>query len=93
MRSFARSWTTDLKDRKIRVNVISPGPIDTPIFETMGKSPEEIEQFKAGFAAQVPLGRIGTSDEIAKAALFLGSDDSSYITGVELFVDGGMAQV
>jgi NAD(P)-dependent dehydrogenase (short-subunit alcohol dehydrogenase family) len=93
VRSFARSWTTDLKARKIRVNTLSPGPIDTPIFKTTGASPEEVEQMKAGFTAQVPLGRMGTPDEIAKVAVFLASDDSGYVTGVELFVDGGMAQV
>jgi NAD(P)-dependent dehydrogenase (short-subunit alcohol dehydrogenase family) len=93
VRSFARSWTSDLKSRKIRVNTLSPGPIDTPIFEAIGSTEKEIEQIKAGFAAQVPMGRMGTSDEIAKVALFLASDDSSFITGVELFVDGGMAQI
>jgi NAD(P)-dependent dehydrogenase (short-subunit alcohol dehydrogenase family) len=87
VRSFARTWTNDLKTRKIRVNVVSPGPIDTPL---LGDVPDET---KAHFASLVPLGRIGNSDEVAKAALFLASDDASYITGVELFVDGGMAQV
>jgi NAD(P)-dependent dehydrogenase (short-subunit alcohol dehydrogenase family) len=93
VRSFARTWTMDLKDRKIRVNVISPGPIDTPILDGLGTTKEEVDKYKAQFATAVPLGRLGTSDEIAKAALFLASDDSSYITGIELFVDGGMAQV
>ncbi len=93
VRSFARCWTSDLKQRKIRVNVISPGPIDTPIFNTMGLTEEQIAEFKKGFVSSVPLGRIGESDEIAGAALFLASDDSSYVTGIELFVDGGMAQV
>ena len=93
VRSFARTWTADLKDRKIRVNVISPGPIDTPIFEIPGRSAEQIEQIKAGFASAVPMGRLGRPDEIAKAAVFLASDDSSFITGIELFVDGGTAQV
>jgi NAD(P)-dependent dehydrogenase (short-subunit alcohol dehydrogenase family) len=93
VRSFARTWTNELKDRKIRVNTLSPGPIDTPILNTVAKTEEEVAQLKASFAAQVPLGRMGTSEEIAKVALFLASDDSSYITGVELFVDGGMAQV
>lgn len=87
IRSFARSWTSDLKARKIRVNVISPGPIETPILEPIPK--EAVE----GFISQVPLGRIGKADEVATVALFLASDDSSYITGIELFVDGGMAQV
>lgn len=93
LRSFARSWTTDLKARKIRVNVLSPGPIDTPIFGKTGLSTAQIEEFKGGLATQVPLGRIGRVDEIAKPALFLASDDSSFIAGVELFVDGGLAQV
>jgi NAD(P)-dependent dehydrogenase (short-subunit alcohol dehydrogenase family) len=93
VRSFARTWTSELKGRQIRVNTLSPGPIDTPIFETGNYTKEEIERMKAGFVAQVPMGRIGTSDEIAKVALFLASDDSSFVSGVELFVDGGMAQV
>jgi NAD(P)-dependent dehydrogenase (short-subunit alcohol dehydrogenase family) len=93
LRSFARTWTTDLKDRKIRVNVVSPGPIDTPIYESHGETKEESEQTKARFASFVPMGRMGTADEIAKAALFLASDDSSFVTGTELFVDGGMGQV
>jgi NAD(P)-dependent dehydrogenase (short-subunit alcohol dehydrogenase family) len=93
VRSFARSWTVDLKSRKIRVNTLSPGPIDTPILKGLGKTEEELGQFKASLAAAVPLGRMGNSDEIAKVALFLASDDSSFVTGIELFVDGGMAQI
>ena len=93
VRSFARSWTTDLKARRIRVNTISPGPIDTPILDALLTTEAETAQFKAGMAASVPLGRMGRPDEIAKAALFLASDDSSFVTGIELFVDGGMAQV
>jgi NAD(P)-dependent dehydrogenase (short-subunit alcohol dehydrogenase family) len=93
LRSFARTWTVDLKNRKIRVNAISPGPIDTPGMEGLAKSEEEVQQMKAGFAASVPLGRVGTADEIAKAAVFLASDDGSFVTGIELFVDGGMAQI
>jgi NAD(P)-dependent dehydrogenase (short-subunit alcohol dehydrogenase family) len=93
VRSFARGWTNDLKDRKIRVNVISPGPIDTPVFESLGKTPEERNAVKAQFAASVPLGRMGQPDEIGKTAVFLASDDSSFVAGVELFVDGGAAQV
>jgi NAD(P)-dependent dehydrogenase (short-subunit alcohol dehydrogenase family) len=93
VRSFARTWTSDLKDRKIRVNVISPGPIDTPIFDGLTRTPEEREAVKAQFVSGVPLGRIGQADEIAKAAVFLASDDGSYVAGVELFVDGGAAQV
>ena len=93
VRSFARTWTSDLKARKVRVNALSPGPIDTPIFDGMAESKEEVDKIKTGFASTVPLGRMGTVDEIAKAALFLASDDSSFVTGIELFVDGGKAQV
>jgi NAD(P)-dependent dehydrogenase (short-subunit alcohol dehydrogenase family) len=93
VRSFARSWTSDLKARKIRVNTISPGPIDTPIFDTVAASKEQVDQIKTGFAAQVPLGRMGRPEEIATVALFLASDDSSFVTGIDLSVDGGMAQV
>jgi NAD(P)-dependent dehydrogenase (short-subunit alcohol dehydrogenase family) len=93
VRSFARTWTMDLKDRKIRVNAISPGPIDTPIFSTNGRTEEQAQEVKAAFSAGVPMGRLGLADEIAKAAVFLASDDSSFVTGTELFVDGGVAQV
>jgi NAD(P)-dependent dehydrogenase (short-subunit alcohol dehydrogenase family) len=93
IRSFARTWTLDLKDRKIRVNVVSPGPIDTPGLNGLGTNAEQTAQFKAAMVSGVPLGRLGTSDEIAKAVSFLASDDSSFITGIELFVDGGMAQI
>ena len=93
VRSFARVWTTDLKERRIRVNVVSPGPIDTPgVRELMASSETGRERFKM-ISSVVPLGRLGTPDEIAKAVVFLASDDSSYITGSELFVDGGFAQV
>ena len=93
VRSFARTWTTDLKARKIRVNSISPGPIDTPIFGKTGLTAEQANQFKQALPGMVPMGRMGTSEEIAKAALFLASDDSSFITGIDLAVDGGFAQV
>ena len=93
VRSFARSWTTELKDRKIRVNAISPGPIETPIFGKMGLPARQLEEFGANISAQVPLGRIGKAEEIAKAALFLASDDASYVAGVDLYVDGGMVAV
>jgi NAD(P)-dependent dehydrogenase (short-subunit alcohol dehydrogenase family) len=92
IRSFARTWTADLKQRKIRVNTISPGRIDTPIFNGV-LNEEQINQFNATIVANVPLGRIGNPDEVAKAASFLASDDSSYITGTELSVDGGLAQI
>lgn len=93
VRSFARSWTNDLKSRRIRVNAISPGPIETPIFGKMGLSDMQMQEFGKSIVSQVPLGRMGSSEEIAKAALFLASSDSSYITGIELTVDGGMIQV
>ena len=94
IRSFARSWTVDLKQRKIRVNAISPGSTDTPGFRgfvsVLGQSDE---QFKTNFVSTVPMGRLGNPDEIAKAVSFLASDDSSFVTGIELFVDGGQAQI
>ena len=93
VRSFARCWTTDLRHRKIRVNTISPGPIETLIFNKAGLTREQADEAKEGLVAAVPLGRLGTPDEIANAAVFLASDDSSYVTGIELCVDGGMAQV
>jgi NAD(P)-dependent dehydrogenase (short-subunit alcohol dehydrogenase family) len=93
IRSFARTWTVDLKHRKIRVNAISPGPIDTPGFRGLVQTAEQLEQFKASVVATVPLGRMGSPDEVAKVVLFLASDDSSYVTGIELFIDGGMAQI
>jgi NAD(P)-dependent dehydrogenase (short-subunit alcohol dehydrogenase family) len=94
VRSFARSWTVDLKNRKIRVNAVSPGPIATPMLSSlgMGLSEEQFEEFKNALS-MVPLGRMGHPDEIAKAVVFLASDDSSYIAGIELFVDGGVAQI
>jgi len=93
IRSFARTCTVELKHRKIRVNAISPGPIDTPMTSSMVKSEELGEQLKTNLVNAVPLGRMGNPDEVAKAILFLVSDDSSYVTGIELFVDGGMAQI
>jgi NAD(P)-dependent dehydrogenase (short-subunit alcohol dehydrogenase family) len=93
VRSFARTWTTDLKDRHIRVNAVSPGPIETPGLNDLVASTGAGEPRLKMLSNSVPLGRLGTSDEIAKAVVFLASDDSSYITGAELFVDGGLAQV
>jgi NAD(P)-dependent dehydrogenase (short-subunit alcohol dehydrogenase family) len=93
VRSFARTWTNDLKERKLRVNALSPGPIDTPIFDDLAPTKEGVDKIKDGFISTIPLGRMGEADEIAKAALFLASDDSSFVTGIELFVDGGRAQV
>src|SRR6266404_9361645 len=93
VRSFARTWTTDLKERRIRVNAVSPGSIDTPASRDLLASSEVGEKRKKMIAESVPLGRFGTPDETAKAVVFLASDDSSYVTGTELFVDGGFAQV
>jgi len=93
VRSFARTWTTDLKERRIRVNAISPGSIDTPGLSDLFASSEVGDQRKAMISSTVPLGRFGRPDEIAKAVVFLASDDASYVTGIELFVDGGIAQV
>jgi len=87
LRSFVRTWTSDLKDRHIRSNVVSPGPTDTPIVD--GQPEDAI----ARIVSTIPMGRMGDPDEIAKAALFLASDDSSFVTGIELFVDGGRGQV
>jgi NAD(P)-dependent dehydrogenase (short-subunit alcohol dehydrogenase family) len=93
VRSFARTWTTDLKNRRIRVNAVSPGSIDTPgLSELLGSSEAGQQRLKM-ISSSIPMGRLGTPDEIAKAVVFLASDDSSYITGIELFVDGGFAQV
>jgi NAD(P)-dependent dehydrogenase (short-subunit alcohol dehydrogenase family) len=93
VRSFARTWTTDLKDRRIRVNAVSPGSIDTPGLSDLLGSSETGQQRLQMIRNTVPLGRLGIPDEIAKAVVFLASDDSSYVTGTELFVDGGFAQV
>ena len=93
LRSFARTWTMDLKDRHIRVNAVSPGPIETPGLKNLLASSEVGEQRANALSSGVPLGRLGKPDEIAKAVVFLACDDSSYVTGTELFVDGGFAQV
>jgi NAD(P)-dependent dehydrogenase (short-subunit alcohol dehydrogenase family) len=87
IRNFARAWTVELKDRRIRSNVLSPGPTETPILD------QQPSDAIARIAATIPMGRMGKPDEIAKAALFLASDDSSFVTGIELFVDGGRAQI
>jgi NAD(P)-dependent dehydrogenase (short-subunit alcohol dehydrogenase family) len=91
--SFARTWTTDLRNRRIRVNAVSPGSTDTPGLSELFASGEAGSERLKMISKIVPLGRLGTPDEIAKAVVFLASDDSSYITGTELFVDGGFAQV
>jgi NAD(P)-dependent dehydrogenase (short-subunit alcohol dehydrogenase family) len=93
VRSFARTWTTDLKDRRIRVNAVSPGSTDTPGLNDLLASSEVGQQRLKLISNSVPLGRLGRPDEIAKAVLFLASDGSSFVTGTELFVDGGFAQI
>jgi NAD(P)-dependent dehydrogenase (short-subunit alcohol dehydrogenase family) len=92
VRSFARTWTNELRERRIRVNAISPGGIDTPIFDTWQQG-EALTRMKDDLAKNVPLGRLGDPDEIAKVVSFLASDEASYVSGVELFVDGGSAQI
>jgi NAD(P)-dependent dehydrogenase (short-subunit alcohol dehydrogenase family) len=93
VRSFARNWTLDLKDRQIRVNAVSPGVIPTPGYNLIGLTEEQVKGFIAAQVNNIPLGRVGVPDEIAKAVVFLASDDSSFVNGIELFVDGGMAQI
>jgi NAD(P)-dependent dehydrogenase (short-subunit alcohol dehydrogenase family) len=93
IRSFVRTWTAELKDRRIRVNAISPGPIDTPIFDQQAPTKEGADQARAQFAAAVPFGRLGRPEEIASTALFLASDEASFIAGVDLPVDGGMTAI
>lgn len=91
MGAFARAWAIELKSRGIRVNVLSPGPTDTDIVNKLGVPADKLEEFEAGMAAAIPLGRFGRPEELAEAALFLASDASSFITGINLRVDGGMA--
>ncbi|MEH1939797.1 MAG: SDR family oxidoreductase [Nostoc sp.] len=93
VRSFARNWILDLRERKIRVNAISPGVVPTPGYDHLGLNDQQLQEFVDSQASTIPLGRVGTPDEIAKAVVFLASDDSSFVNGIELFVDGGMAQI
>jgi NAD(P)-dependent dehydrogenase (short-subunit alcohol dehydrogenase family) len=93
LRSYTRTWTREFNDRGIRFNTLSPGPIETPMFNGQADSEEAASEIRAQFVAAVPLHRLGRPEEIAAAALFLASDDSSFVTGIELSVDGGMAQV
>ena len=94
VRSFARTWSVDLKDRHIRVNAISPGIIPTPGYNNgLGMNEQQVDEFVARMVPGIPLGRPGTADEVAKAVSFLASDESSYVAGIELFVDGGIAQI
>ncbi len=92
LNSLAKTLAIELAGKKIRVNVVSPGPIETPIFGKLGLPKEELEKMAAGIVGKVPLGRIGQASEIAKAVIYLASDDASFVTGTELLVDGGMAQ-
>jgi NAD(P)-dependent dehydrogenase (short-subunit alcohol dehydrogenase family) len=93
IRNFARHWILDLKERRIRVNAISPGPVRTPGLQGLTSSEAEWQAFEADLTAQIPLGRVGDPREIGKVAVFLASEDASFVNGVELFVDGGMAQI
>lgn len=93
VRSFARTWTTELKDRGIRVNSLSPGATDTPIIDGQFSSKEQADAARSSFAGATPMGRIGQPQELAAAALFLASDESSFVTGIDLQVDGGLVQV
>lgn len=93
VRSFARTWTSELKSRGIRVNAVSPGPIDTPLHAQASEGNPNAAKMIAGMLAAIPAGRIGQPDEVAKAVVFLASDDASFVTGVELSVDGGMTEV
>jgi NAD(P)-dependent dehydrogenase (short-subunit alcohol dehydrogenase family) len=93
VRSFARTWTIELKDRGIRVNTISPGPIDTPIIDSQAPTKEGADRIRESFVNVIPLGRMGRAEEVANAALFLGSDESSFVAGIDLVVDGGMGAV
>ncbi|CAN7391067.1 glucose 1-dehydrogenase [Rhizobium sp. LjRoot30] len=93
IRNFARHWILDLKDRNIRVNAISPGPTLTPGLTGLTSSEEQWKQFEGSISAQIPLGRLADPNEIGRAAVFLASDDASFVNGIELFVDGGMAQI
>lgn len=93
VRSFARNWILDLKDRRIRVNAVSPGPTDTAGWDELFGGREQAEETKKVLAGQIPAGRVGRPEEIAEAVLFLASDAASFINGVELFVDGGHVQI
>jgi NAD(P)-dependent dehydrogenase (short-subunit alcohol dehydrogenase family) len=93
IRSFARTWTVELKERGIRVNTLSPGPIDTPIIDGQATTQEGADELRAMFSTLIPLGRMGRAEEVAAGVLFLASDESSFVAGIDLSVDGGMGQI
>jgi NAD(P)-dependent dehydrogenase (short-subunit alcohol dehydrogenase family) len=93
VRSLSRTLATDLKERQIRVNTVSPGPVLTPGFDTLGMTKEQVQGFLDNMASQIPLGRVGKPEEIASAVLFLGSSESSFVNGIDLVADGGLSQV
>jgi NAD(P)-dependent dehydrogenase (short-subunit alcohol dehydrogenase family) len=93
LRSFARTWAAELKERGIRVNSLSPGPIDTPIIDLQVQTREQADAMRADFAKSIPLGRIGAASEMASALLFLASGESSFCTGIDLVADGGFTQI
>ena len=93
VRSFARSWTAEIPVENVRFNVLSPGPIETPIYGKLGLSAKDVSAFAEGMKATVPIHRFGSADEMAKVALFLASDDSSYLCGADIVADGGLGQV
>jgi NAD(P)-dependent dehydrogenase (short-subunit alcohol dehydrogenase family) len=93
IRSYARTWTAELKDRHIRVNTLSPGPVETPIFESYGALGDDADKVREQLKALIPLGRMGRPEEVANAALFLASDESSFVAGINLVVDGGLSAV
>jgi NAD(P)-dependent dehydrogenase (short-subunit alcohol dehydrogenase family) len=93
LRSFVRTWTAELKDRKIRANMLSPGPVETPMINGLFATQQETDKAKSQFESLIPLGRLGRPEEIAAAALFLASDESSFVAGIDLLVDGGLTAV
>lgn len=93
IRSFARTWTAEIPVERARFNVLSPGPIDTPIFEKMGLSKEQADAMTRQIIPQIPARRIGSAEEMAKVCLFLATDDSSFVMGAEIFADGGLSQI
>jgi NAD(P)-dependent dehydrogenase (short-subunit alcohol dehydrogenase family) len=93
VRSYVRTWAADFKDSGIRANLLSPGPVDTPIMDSQATTPEEAAAIRQGYANTTPIKRLGRPDELAAAALFLASDESSFMTGSDMVVDGGVSNV